>query len=812
MFYSLIGVYTGTSVGSLESAGTTSAGSPVSFIASAGVTYHIAVDAYNGSSGSTFNLNIGIPIPPSANDSFANRVMLSGSLAKATGHNRAATKEAGEPLHAGNSGGKSVWYSWTAPSTGTYNAYLSGKDLFAYYGLLAVYTGSSVNALVSVGSSSGGTPRLVTFAANAGTVYQIAVDGASYTPGVTYSGEFTVSVSQPPVNDAFAASTNLGSVSAGTWAGWVDFSASMEIGEPDRPFQWWLPGPRTIWWHWTAPSTGFFTFDLLASDFDTVLDIYTGTSVSFLTPVASNHDVNDSGRSRLDLYATSGTTYRIRVRGETPDDVGNVSLQISPLTAPASADDHVRWGRAYLQRQITSSLADADAQFDSALALNSSHPDANFFKAITRAARLEQTTAFQTALTGLGVVDGDLYTGGHTIPKDSNGNRIATPGTHTSHGLAFLVNTVLPELTAIRAHLDKVSASDFQTSISDTECTYQYTLIDAGDISLIKASSYLTEAMIRLLQTIDVGVSVADLITQSNQAVPTAKSLHDSFSTILGNTGNNQRSAFKAALQTAIFHYQAGSNFVRTLRANPADDRHLFHLPSYNVAAEAEVSARALEASSALDGPTMLAGETVDLSLAISSQMSVRDQLPGLFGNKAVAGTSPGTTFGGVAPGMNQTKIDNRLRKLGVLHEVNTFANWTQHFLGNLPSGSQTKTADPDGDMLSNFAEFAFNLDPQRPSSSAEFALGSLQTNIIDNKPYLNLSFRRRIVRDAISYVVAVSDDLTSWDRTGAQLVQVGAPVPNSDGLTETVTFRVLAGPDVTSRKFVKLEVQDLTP
>ena len=114
--------------------------------------------------------------------------------------------------------------------------------------------------------------------------------------------------------------------------------------------------------------------------------------------------------------------------------------------------------------------------------------------------------------------------------------------------------------------------------------------------------------------------------------------------------------------------------------------------------------------------------------------------------------------------------------------------------------------------MLSNFAEFAFYLDPARVSSSSEFAVGGLETNVVDNKPYLNIIFRRRIVRDMVNYIVAVSDDLVSWDRTQAQVVPVGPATPNADGITETIKFRVVADPDITERKFVRVEAIDLAP
>ena len=56
--------------------------------------------------------------PPPANDDFANSFTLSGSATNASGTNVNATKQTGEPNHAGNPGGKSVWWSWTAPASG----------------------------------------------------------------------------------------------------------------------------------------------------------------------------------------------------------------------------------------------------------------------------------------------------------------------------------------------------------------------------------------------------------------------------------------------------------------------------------------------------------------------------------------------------------------------------------------------------------------------------------------------------------------------------------------------------------------------
>ena len=113
-----------------------------------------------------------------ANNAFAARIALNGSSGNVAGSNRAASKEGGEPAHAGNAGGRSVWWTWTAPATGqvSLDTHGSGFDT-----LLAVYTGSAVGALAAVaandndGSAHGAGGLL--FQAVSGQNYPIAVDG-----------------------------------------------------------------------------------------------------------------------------------------------------------------------------------------------------------------------------------------------------------------------------------------------------------------------------------------------------------------------------------------------------------------------------------------------------------------------------------------------------------------------------------------------------------------------------------------------------------------------------------------------------------
>jgi hypothetical protein len=113
--------------------------------------------------------------PP--NDAFANAEVLAGASDTTTGTNQGATKETGEPNHAGRTGGKSVWYKWTPQTSGTATINTTGSNFDT---VLGVYTGSAVNGLTEVVSNddaSGSLTSSVSFAATAGTTYRIAVDG-----------------------------------------------------------------------------------------------------------------------------------------------------------------------------------------------------------------------------------------------------------------------------------------------------------------------------------------------------------------------------------------------------------------------------------------------------------------------------------------------------------------------------------------------------------------------------------------------------------------------------------------------------------
>src|SRR5437879_10634727 len=143
-----------------------------------------------------------------------------------------------------------------------------------------------------------------------------------------------------PSNDAFANAQPL-SGSAGSVTG-SNAGASKESGEPNHAGD---PGGHSVWYRWTAPSSGSVTIDTLGSNFDTLLGVYTGNSVSSLTTIASNDDISSTiKQSRVSFTPMAGATYQIAVDGWN-GDAGNITLNWTQSGANQPAlPDLIIWG------------------------------------------------------------------------------------------------------------------------------------------------------------------------------------------------------------------------------------------------------------------------------------------------------------------------------------------------------------------------------------------------------------------------------------------------------------------------------------
>ena len=130
-------------------------------------------------------------------DTFSSASGIRGGSGQATGSSAGASKEPGEPDHAGRRGGASLWWTWTAPASATVTLDTAGSDFDT---VLAVYTGAAVDALTEVTSNDDaiGLQSEVRFTAQQGVVYHVAVDGYDAATGavvLNWSDAVAVSLS-----------------------------------------------------------------------------------------------------------------------------------------------------------------------------------------------------------------------------------------------------------------------------------------------------------------------------------------------------------------------------------------------------------------------------------------------------------------------------------------------------------------------------------------------------------------------------------------------------------------------------------------
>jgi kumamolisin len=161
-----------------------------------GQTYYYQVSAVNsvgeGARSAEKSATPTMPTCPGpSNNCFASATAASGTPYSTTQSTTGATMETGEPAPCGSLGA-SVWFTWTAPGSGTATvSTVSGST--NYDTVLAAYTGTSLTALTNLACNDdfSGTQSQITFTCTAGTSYKIQLGGyqaATGTAGFSISG------------------------------------------------------------------------------------------------------------------------------------------------------------------------------------------------------------------------------------------------------------------------------------------------------------------------------------------------------------------------------------------------------------------------------------------------------------------------------------------------------------------------------------------------------------------------------------------------------------------------------------------------
>jgi hypothetical protein len=282
------------------------------------------------------------------NDDFEQRTAITGKRLSILTSNGGATRQFGEPDHLGNSGGSSVWYSWSAPTSGRVT--LSENEVLPYappdstsvgviittgpdtppllscgkevdqnpppifYPVFAAYTGSVLNSLIPADclpAKLNTFPHMIEFDAVKGQTYQIALDGNR---GTTGDIPFYLALTTAPPNDNFAQRIQLHSIYASATG--YNAGATRQTGEP-------VFGDslgKTAWWTWTAPVSGTVAINLEGSDYAFPVAVRTGSALAGLQIIAG-------GNGGVSFEAVAGQAYQIAV-SDAAGLTGNIRLKL----------------------------------------------------------------------------------------------------------------------------------------------------------------------------------------------------------------------------------------------------------------------------------------------------------------------------------------------------------------------------------------------------------------------------------------------------------------------------------------------------
>jgi hypothetical protein len=154
-------------------------------------------------------------------------------------------------------------------------------------------------------------------------------------------------------------------------------------------------------------------------------------------------------------------------------------------------------------------------------------------------------------------------------------------------------------------------------------------------------------------------------------------------------------------------------------------------------------------------------------------------------------------TWGG-APSFSRTGM----LEVWAVFSNDPYGDWMKPYVGSLSSAEQERSADPDGDSMNNFMEYALGGNPTNDDAST--VLPSLYINAEDAVYLYNR--RTNHVDLGLSYYLELTSDLVSgvFSNDTASYVETGVSLPVNG--FETVTNRILTTEDA---KFFTLKVEE---
>jgi hypothetical protein len=183
-------------------------------------------------------------------------------------------------LNVGASGAGPLTYQWLRNGTP-----IGGATNFSYV-ITAAQPFNSGDYQVTVANMVGVTNSPV-------AVVSVTVTGATNLTADNFSNRISI---DPLVGPVFGNNT----------------AATSEAGEPEHDGK---PGGKSIWYTWQANFTGVISLTTLGSSFDTLLAVYTNSTLSSLRLVAADDDSGGYFTSLVTFNCVQGVNYQIAVDG-----------------------------------------------------------------------------------------------------------------------------------------------------------------------------------------------------------------------------------------------------------------------------------------------------------------------------------------------------------------------------------------------------------------------------------------------------------------------------------------------------------------
>lgn len=265
--------------------------------------------------GGNITINI-LEILPPLNDNFADATIIQGVPFTNIVDPSEATTEPDEPNPCYWNFQKTIWYSFTPQTDGTFIVTSNG----GYYTVLAIYSGPDLYSLQNLACNAGWAGISIPIRLDGGTTYYFQTYISDW------GGPLTLNITQvfPPSNDDFA---NAKVISEAPYSDSADaIYASTELGEPST-CGWNFH--KTLWYAFTASTSTSYTAEANGGGYATVA-VYQGTDFKNLVQLACSTDWT----ARTTIKMEAGKTYYFQTHINDEWYGSQVNFYIYPTPPP----------------------------------------------------------------------------------------------------------------------------------------------------------------------------------------------------------------------------------------------------------------------------------------------------------------------------------------------------------------------------------------------------------------------------------------------------------------------------------------------